>query len=72
MQLEKLVNANKELLNPTDMLIWKYISNHRKNVAQMSVHELAKYCAVSGSTVVRFAKKLDCRIYIEQQEKEFL
>ena len=61
MQLEKLVNANKELLNPTDMLIWKYISNHRKNVAQMSVHELAKCCAVSGATVVRFAKKLGFR-----------
>ena len=57
MQLEELVNAHKDSLNPTDMLIWKYIFNNRKSVANMSVHELAKFCAVSGATIVRFAKK---------------
>ena len=61
MQLEELVNANKDSLNPTDMLIWKYIFNNRKNVAQMSVHEMSKQCAVSDATIVRFAKKLGLR-----------
>ena len=61
MQLEELVNAHKDSLNPTDMLIWKYIFNNRKSVANMSVHELAKFCAVSGATIVRFAKKLGFR-----------
>ena len=61
MQLEELVNANKDSLNPTDMLIWKYIFNNRKNVAQMSVQEMANSCSVSGATIVRFAKKLGLR-----------
>ena len=61
MRLEELVNAHKDLLNPTDMLIWKYIFNNRKSVAQMSVHEMANSCAVSGATIVRFAKKLGLR-----------
>ena len=58
MRLDELVNARKDSLNPTDMLIWKYISNNRKVVAQSSVHELANLCSVSGATIVRFAKKL--------------
>ena len=57
MQLEELVNAHKDSLNPTDMLIWKYIFNNRKSVANMSVHEMAKFCAISGATIEHFAKK---------------
>ena len=58
MRLEELVNENRENLNQTDLMIWKFIFNHRKKSAQMSVHELAKCCAVSSATLVRFAKKL--------------
>ena len=58
MQLEELVNSHRENLNQTDMAIWKFICNHKKKSAQMSVHELAKSCAVSSATLVRFAKKL--------------
>lgn len=61
MQLEELVNAHREHLNQTDMAIWKFIFNHRKKSAQMSVHELAKNCAVSSATLVRFAQKLGFR-----------
>lgn len=61
MQLEELVNAHRENLNPTDMSIWKFIFNHKKKSAQMSIHELAKSCAVSSATLVRFAQKLGFR-----------
>ena len=65
MRLEELINAHKEFLNPTDLTIWKYIFNHRKQAGQMSVHELAKACAVSSATLVRFAKKIGLRGYSE-------
>ena len=61
MQLEELVNAHRENLNPTDMSIWKFIFNHKKKSAQMTIHELAKSCAVSSATLVRFAQKLGFR-----------
>ncbi|MBR4904339.1 MAG: MurR/RpiR family transcriptional regulator [Selenomonadaceae bacterium] len=67
MKLEELVNARKDLLNPTDMLIWKYIVNNRKSIAHISVHELANLCSVSGATIVRFAQKLGFRGFSEMK-----
>ena len=61
MQLEELVNSHRENLNPTDMSIWKFIFNNRKKSARMTIHELAKHCAVSSATLVRFAQKLGFR-----------
>ena len=61
MQLEELVNTHRKILNPTDMAIWKFIFNNRKKSAKMSVKELAKNCAVSSATLVRFAQKLGFR-----------
>ena len=58
MNLDELVNKHRESLNNTDMCIWRLIANHRKQAGKMSVHELAKACAVSSATLVRFAKKL--------------
>ena len=58
MRLEAIINENKQALNPTDIAIWKYILNNREQVRRMSIHELAKKCCVSSTTVVRFAQKL--------------
>ena len=58
MRLEELINENKQNLNQTDMLIWKYILNNRGKVRRISIHELAKECCVSSTTIVRFAQKL--------------
>ncbi|MBR1579292.1 MAG: MurR/RpiR family transcriptional regulator [Selenomonadaceae bacterium] len=58
MRLEEIINANRQALNPTDMAIWKYILNNRDQIRQISIHELAKKCCVSSTTVVRFAQKL--------------
>lgn len=58
MRLEEIVNQHRLGLNDTDMVIYKYILQHRREVRHISIHELAKQCAVSSTTVVRFAQKL--------------
>ena len=58
MKLEELVNKHKASLNQTDMLIWKYIFNNKVLCRHMSIHDLARECNVSSTTIVRFAKKL--------------
>ena len=58
MQLDEIINKHKSDLNATDMVIWKYIVTHRANVRHISIHELARDCAVSSTTIVRFAQKL--------------
>ena len=58
MKLEELINENRQNLTPTDMVIWKYILNHHKQIRRISIHELAKECCVSSTTIVRFAQKL--------------
>ena len=40
------------------MVIWKYILNHRSQIRHISIHDLAKECCVSSTTIVRFAQKL--------------
>jgi RpiR family glv operon transcriptional regulator len=58
MKLEELINKCKVSLNQTDMVIWKYIFNNKQKCRHMSIHDLAKECCVSSTTVVRFAQKL--------------
>ena len=58
MKLEEMINENKQNLTSTDMIIWKYILNHRTQMRRISIHELAKECCVSSTTIVRFAQKL--------------
>ncbi|MBQ7480092.1 MAG: MurR/RpiR family transcriptional regulator [Selenomonadaceae bacterium] len=58
MRLEEIVNRHLQELGETDLAIWKYILQHRKETRHISIHELAKACAVSSTTVVRFSQKL--------------
>lgn len=58
MRLEEIINQHMRDLNDTDMAIWKYILQHRSEVRHTSIHELVRACAVSSTTVVRFAQKL--------------
>jgi RpiR family glv operon transcriptional regulator len=58
MRLEEIINKQQMLLNQTDMGIWKYIYNNREKSRHISIHELAHACAVSSTTIVRFAQKL--------------
>lgn len=63
--IEELINKNRENLNKTDMHIWKYICNHKKECCQYSIYELAGKCNVSRTTILRFAKKLSLSGYAE-------
>lgn len=63
--LEELVNKNRELLNATDILIWKYVYNHKEECKLYSINELADKCAVSRTTILRFTKKLSFSGYSE-------
>jgi RpiR family glv operon transcriptional regulator len=58
MRLEEIINQHMKDLNDTDMVIWKYILQHRAAAQHISIHELARACCVSSTTVVRFAQKL--------------
>lgn len=58
MNLDELVNSNLQKLNPTDLIIWRYICAHKKACCYISIYELAAACNVSRTTILRFAKKL--------------
>ena len=58
MRLDEIINTHRQSLNDTDMVIWKYILQHREMARHISIHELAKSCCVSSTTIVRFAQKL--------------
>lgn len=65
MTLEKLVNQHYDRLNTTDLFIWKYIVNHKKECCRYTIYELAEKCSVSRTTILRFAKKLSLSGYSE-------
>ena len=58
MRLDEIINTHRQSLNDTDMVIWKYILQHREMARHISIYELAKSCCVSSTTIVRFAQKL--------------
>lgn len=58
MTLEELVNKNLTKLNPTDLIVWRYIYAHKKECCYISIYDIATACNVSRTTVLRFAKKL--------------
>lgn len=58
MKLDDLVNSHLQVLNETDLIVWRYISAHRKECCYISIYEIAENCNVSRTTVLRFAKKL--------------
>ena len=58
MQLIQRINAHLQELSDTDKCIWRYIESHREEGRRTSIHELARACAVSSASIVRFAQKL--------------
>ncbi len=58
MKFEEIVNRHKKFLNQTDLMILQFILNHRNQMRHISIHDLAKKCCVSSTTIVRFAQKL--------------
>ena len=58
MQLIERINAHLRDLSDADRCIWRYIEGNRAAACRASIHELARACAVSSASVVRFAQKL--------------
>ena len=58
MQLTERINAHMRNLSDTDRCIWRHIEENRTAVSRASIHELARACAVSSASIVRFAQKL--------------
>lgn len=58
MRLDELINENYNKLNENDLLIWRYIQNHKKECCGVSIEELAAKCCISRTTISRFTQKL--------------
>lgn len=58
MKLEALVSRHYNELNPNDLIIWKYVYQHKEQCLNMNIETLAELCNVSRSTVMRFAQKI--------------
>ena len=50
-------------LSPLELEILRYISSHKEDVANMSIHDLAKTTFVSATTIIRLCKKLNLEGY---------
>ena len=58
MQLPERINLHLNELSDADKSIWRFIESHKETACRASIHDLAKLCAVSSASVVRFAQKL--------------
>lgn len=65
MKLEALVSRHYNELNPNDLIIWRYVCQHKEQCLNMNIEVLAKLCNVSRSTVMRFAQKIGISGYSE-------
>jgi RpiR family glv operon transcriptional regulator len=65
MNVAELVNHNYARLTANDQYVWQYVSNHRTEVVNMTLAELAKKSNVSKSSILRFTQKISFRGFSE-------
>lgn len=71
MSLDQLVESHYDQLNEIDLYIWQYIYHHKRECQKISIHELARACNVSHTSILRFTKKLgldgfsELKVYIK-------
>ena len=58
MHLPERINRHLHELSDADKSIWRFIESHKETACRASIHDLARLCAVSSASVVRFAQKL--------------
>ena len=56
--MEELIRRKYDELNENDLEIWKYIISNKEICKKISIQQLAVFCHVSHTTILRFAKKL--------------
>ena len=65
--MEELIQKKYDELNENDLEIWKYIISNKETCKQVSIQQLAVFCHVSHTTILRFAKKLGFSGYSEMR-----
>lgn len=58
MHLPERINRHLHELSDADKSIWRFIESHKETACRASIHDLARLCAVSSASVVRFAQKI--------------
>ena len=58
MHLPERINRHLHELSDADKSVWRFIESHKETACRASIHDLARLCAVSSASVVRFAQKL--------------
>lgn len=65
--MEELIQKKFDMLNENDLQIWAYIVRHKDLCKKISIQQLAVFCHVSHTTILRFAKKLGFSGYSEMR-----
>lgn len=65
MMLDELVSRHYSGLSENDKYIWQYISANREESSNLSINVLAERCAVSRTTLMRFAQKIGLKGFSE-------
>lgn len=65
--MEELIQRKFDTLNENDLQIWAYIVRHKDICKKISIQQLAVFCHVSHTTILRFAKKLGFSGYSEMR-----
>lgn len=65
--MEELIQRKFDTLNESDLQIWAYIVRHKDICRKISIQQLAVFCHVSHTTILRFAKKLGFSGYSEMR-----
>ena len=65
--MEELIQKKFDILNENDLQIWAYIVRHKDICKKISIQQLAVFCHVSHTTILRFAKKLGFSGYSEMR-----
>lgn len=64
-KFEELVSTYYQVLNDSDKVILTYINENKEKISSYGIEKVAKECAVSRSTIMRFAQKLHLNGYAE-------
>ena len=66
--MEELIQKKFDMLNENDLQIWAYIVRHKEQCKQISIQQLAVFCHVSHTTILRFARSEERRVGKECSE----
>lgn len=75
--IQDLIVKNYSHFTDSDKYVAKYILNHSEVTRSSTIEELAEYCSVSKSTIIRFTKKLgldgfsELKVLLKMNKRQF-